>query len=201
MSDTDNPKSPFELISTEIKYQNPWMSVREDIVRNENGKEGLFGVATLKDGANVLIMDDDSNVYLANEYKYAVDAVLPGVFGGALDDGEEPISAARRELEEESGLIARDIIPLGALDPLTTIIKQREYCFLARGVKSGKRHLEDLEVINVIKVPFSTAVDWAMSGKISHGASVATILRAKIYLDELGSRGKEEMGSGVEAMA
>lgn len=174
---------PFKLISSEVKYENPWVSVREDRVRREDGKEGVFGVVTLHDGANVLLMDDNGDVYLANEYKYAIDAVSPHIFGGSMNRGEKPIDAARRELEEESGLKAREIIPLGYFDPLTTAIKEREYCFLARGVEPGKQKLEDFEEINVVKVPFSAAVAMAMTGEISHGASVATILRAKIYLD------------------
>jgi len=175
--------NPFKTLSTKVVYQNPWMSVREDKVVDADGKEGTFGVTTLKDGTAILLMDDDGDVYLAKEYKYAVDTETVAVFGGAIDEGEQPIETAKRELEEESGLKAKEIVPLGFIDPLTTILKQREYCFLARGVMSGKSRLEDFEVIKVIKVPFETAVDWAMSGKISHGASVAVILRAKIFLE------------------
>lgn len=176
--------SPFKLISTEIKYQNPWLSVREDKVVRPDGKEGIFGVATMQNGVAILLMDDDGDVYLAKEYKYAVDTETIACFGGATDEGEQPIDTARRELEEESGLKAKELIPLGFIDPLTTILKQREYCFLAKGVSSGEKSLEDFEVINTMKVPFETAVDWAMTGKISHSASVATILRAKIYLEK-----------------
>jgi len=177
--------SPFKLISTEIKYQNPWLSVREDKVVRPDGKDGIFGIVTMIDGSTILPIDNEGNVYLAKEYKYAVSEETLEAFSGGLEEGETFADAARRELKEETGFDATEIIPIGFIDPFTTVIKSRNYCFLARGLTEGKSHLDGGEIIDVVKMPFDKAVDMAMDGRISHGASVATILKAKIYLENL----------------
>ncbi len=180
--------NPFQLKSSEVKYQNPWITVREDAVVRPGGGDGIFGVVTMADGVTVLPIDDDDNVYLAQEYKYAVERETYEAISGGIDGDETPEQAALRELAEETGFRAREIIPLSYIDPYTTIVKSRNYCFLVKVAERGETRLDDGEIINVVKVPFETAVKWAMNGKISHGASVATILRAKIFID-----GKEKI--------
>jgi len=149
-----------------------------------DGEESIFGVVTMLDGSTILPIDDEGNVYLAKEYKYAVGEETIEAISGGIDEGEEPIDAARRELGEEVGFDAEEVVPLGFVDPFTTVIKSRNYCFLARGLKRVGAGLDEGEVVETVKVPFDQALGWAMSGKISHGASVATILRAKTLLDK-----------------
>ena len=177
-------KNPFILKLSEVKYQNPWISVREDKVVRPGGKDGVFGVVTMQDGITVLPMDDEENAYLAREYKYAVEDYTTEAISGGVDEGEQPIDAARRELKEEAGFDAEEMIPLGFIDPFTTVIKSRNYCFLARGLSGGgSTKLDGGEVVEIIKVPFAQAVEMAMSGEISHGASVAVILKTKLFLE------------------
>lgn len=176
-------KNPFILKSSELKYLNPWISVREDKVVRPDGKDGAFGVVTMQDGVTVLPLDDEGNIYLAREYKYAVDIETIEAISGGIDDSEESVDAARRELKEETGFDAKEIIPLGFIDPFTTVIRSRNYCFLARGLSGGDTKLDSGEIVEIIKVPFAQAVDMAMSGEISHGASVAVILKAKQFME------------------
>jgi len=174
--------SPFELKSSEVKYENPWICVREDKVVRPDGKDGVFGVVTMVDGVTVLPIDEEGNVYLAREYKYAVESDTIEAISGGIDEGEQPVDAARRELKEETGFGAGEMIPLGFVDPFTTVVKSRNWCFLARGLRGGETRLDGGEVVEIVKMPFARAVEMAMSGEVSHGASVAVILRAERYL-------------------
>ena len=64
--------NPFTLISTKKVYENPWISVREDTITKPNGKEGIFGIVTIQSGSNVVILDDEENIYLNREYSYGL---------------------------------------------------------------------------------------------------------------------------------
>lgn len=65
-------KNPFTLISSREVYKNPWIQVREDSVIRPGGREGIFGIVTVKDGSTVIALDDDNNVYITNEFHYAI---------------------------------------------------------------------------------------------------------------------------------
>ena len=72
--------NPFTLISTKKVYENPWVRLDEDRVEKD-GKKGIFGVVTMKSGVAVLLIDEEGQVILSKEYKYALkryDINLPG---------------------------------------------------------------------------------------------------------------------------
>ncbi len=99
-------KGPWQVINTDIKYENPWISVREDKVIRPDGKQGIFGVVTMVAGSSVLPVDEKGNVFLTKEYHYGVERTTIEVVSGAIDEGESPLEAAKRELKEEVGLVA-----------------------------------------------------------------------------------------------
>lgn len=104
--------NPFTLISTKKVYENPWISVREDSVIRPGGKEGIFGIIDMKDGVTVIAVDKENNIITTNEFAYAIDDYSLEVVSGGMDDGENPLDCAKRELEEETGYRAKEWIDL-----------------------------------------------------------------------------------------
>ena len=127
--------NPFTLISTKKVYENPWISVREDRVVRPGGKEGIFGVVTMNDGVTVIAIDHDDNVITTDEFAYALEKNSLEVVSGGMDHDESPLECAKRELKEETGYEAHEWIDLGYIDPFTSIIRSRNYIFLARDLK------------------------------------------------------------------
>ena len=175
-------KGPWHVVSSKTMYQNPWITVREDKVIRPDGKDGIFGVVTMLPGVCVLPIDTAGNVYLAKEYKYGAEKETIEVISGGYEEGEDRLAAARRELKEETGLEASEIIELGFIDPFTTIVSCPNYLYVARGLKEGVAEPEGTEVIDIIKAPYQQARDWVMDGTITHGGSVAVILMAGKYV-------------------
>jgi 8-oxo-dGTP pyrophosphatase MutT (NUDIX family) len=169
---------PYTVLSSEPRYRNRWIALREDRVIRPGGSEGLFGVVEMVAGSSVLAIDDEDNCYLVREYKYALGRDSLEVISGGIDDGETPLAAAQRELREEVGLIAADWQDLGAVDPFTTTIQCRNYLFLARGLSHTAAQLEDGEELSLVKLPLDTALQMVLAGEISHAASCILILRA-----------------------
>ncbi len=173
--------NPFKLISTEIKYQNPWISVREDKVVRPSGSEWVFGVVTMKDGTLILPVHGE-DVYLNYEYHYALGKYEYKLFGWAIDPLESPIQAAQRELSEESGIEWADWEYIGFIHPYTQTIQGTDHMFLVRNLSFFSSHLEDGETATLKKFSYKQALEMVYNGEITHGASVVSILRAKDIL-------------------
>lgn len=174
--------SPFELLASKQIYRNPWISVREDQVVRPGGSKGIFGVVTMKAGSSVLAITEDLQTFLTSEYKYAVGRLSLEVASGAIEEGEEPLDAARRELEEELGIQAGEWLDMGTIDPFTTVISSPNHMFLALGLTFTSQRLDVGEVLSVVRIPFLQAVEKVLSGEISHAASAVLILKAHALL-------------------
>ena len=175
-------KGLWEIVHSKIVYKNPWIQVREDSVIRPDNKEGIFGVVEMKSGVSVLPLDDVGNVYLTKEFHYAVERETIEVISGGIDENEDLLTAAMRELQEETGIQANEWIDLGSIDPFTTVVKSPNHLYLARGLSFSEANPEGTESIKVIKVSLAEAITWVMESKITHGASVAVILKAKAFL-------------------
>lgn len=175
-------KGPFQVLSSEQVYRNPWISVREDKVIRPGGNEGIFGVIEMQTGSTVLAIDEENMIYLVKEYKYGIEKDSMELMSGAIDEGESPLDAAKRELEEEIGIEAKEWVDFGLVNPFTTIVNSPNYMFLAMGITKSEQNLDEGEVLEIEKVPFSEAVNMVMKSEITHAASCVLILKANEYL-------------------
>lgn len=175
-------KGPYKVLSTRKTYENPWLSVREDRVIRPGGTEGYFGIIEMKAGSTVLALTRMNEVYLVKEYKYGIERDSIELMSGALEENETPLEAAKRELKEELGLEADEWIDLGVVDPFTTAVSSPNYIFIAMGVHEGEHSPDEGEVLEIIKTPFSNAIDMVMRSEITHSASCVLILKADRYL-------------------
>ncbi|KKR49765.1 MAG: NTP pyrophosphohydrolase including oxidative damage repair enzyme [Candidatus Curtissbacteria bacterium GW2011_GWA1_40_16] len=175
-------KGPWTITDSKTVYQNPWIKVREDKVIRPDGKNGIYGIVEMKHGISVLPIDNDGNVYLTREYHYAVEQITTEVVSGGIDKGENKEDATKRELREELGITASELIYLGKVLPLTSLVEITNHLFLARGLRFSEARPEGTEIIKVVKVSMKKAVDLVFDGTICDGTTVALILKAKEYL-------------------
>ncbi len=175
---------PYEIVMSHPVYENAWLKLREDRVKHRSGQESTFGVVSMKPGVTVLPMDEDGTVYLVREFKYALaDTTLEAVSGG-IESGETPEQAALREIGEEVGLVAAEWVDMGLINPFTTLVHSPNYMFLARKLSLNRRPGAQSagERIEVVKMPFEDALQAVLRGQITHGASVALILKTEIFV-------------------
>ena len=177
-------KNPYTLVSSKTVYSNPpWMQVREDHVLNVKGEDQIFGVTTIYSGVSVLALDDQLNTYLVNEFHYALDAEsLEAVSGGRHEHDESFLDCAKRELREETGIVAEHWVKLGVIQPLTTIFSCPQHLFLARKLQFTQSNPDKTEDIALIKLPLADAVEKVFKSEIVHAPSAVLILKADAYL-------------------
>ncbi len=176
-------ENPYQRLNSREIYANRWIQLREDDVIRPGGESGKFGVVTMRSGSSVLAVNKDQEVYLVKEYKYAVGRDSIEVISGAIEDGEPPLTAAKRELLEEAGLESGRWLDLGHVDPFTTVIRSPNYLFLALDVVEGESRPDAGEVLEVMKMPFAKALEMVMKGEITHAASCVLLLKAAIILN------------------
>lgn len=174
------PHGPWMIRGSRTVYSDPWVSVRIDDVTRPDGKPGTHGFIRVRSGVSVLPIADDGTVYLTDEFHYAVGQNTIEVVSGGIDEGEDPLVAAQRELEEELGIVARDWTALGSYHPFTSMLYSPTSLFVARGLDFVQARPEGTEQIRCVKTTFDEAVRMVLAGEITHGPSCVLILKAKL---------------------
>lgn len=173
---------PWLVESTVQRYKDDWLEVNEDRVIRPDGKPGSFATVRMKPGVSVLAMDDDGSVFLTIEYKYAIARESIEVVSGGVEEGESTMGAARRELREELGFEAGEWTALDSVDPFTSAINSPAALFLARKISVFEATPEGTELIKMLRLDLSEAVQMVMDGKITHGPSCVLLLKASLLL-------------------
>jgi 8-oxo-dGDP phosphatase len=156
-------------------YANPWMTVREDVVRRPDGGEGLYGVVDKPDYALVVALDGD-RVAMVEQYRYPLRLRRWEFPQGTAPDRAEmgPEELAARELREETGLRAACWTYLGLLDVAPGLSSQRGRAYLATELTSGTPAREDTEAD--MRFDWVTRADFerrARAGEITDAQTLA----------------------------
>lgn len=168
----------WTVLGSDLLYENPWIRVREDQVIQPDGKQGTFGVVELGPAVAVLPVHDDGSVSLVCVFRYTINAECIETVAGGIGEDEAAEDAARRELREEIGLAADEMIDLGETQQMTEIVVSPVRLFVARGLHDVSSNQDPTEEISRLDVPLAEAVSWALHGRIVHAATVALVLRA-----------------------
>ncbi len=187
MADSDHPPTSG-LISREGIYKGRVVDLSVDRVLLPNGNQTDLEMIRHPGAAVVLPLEmgDDGVEYamLVRQYRYAADGWLLEVPGGKLDGPEDPEVCARRELAEEIGFEAGELIGLGSILTTPGFTDERIWLYLGRDLKPtrGGPALEADEVLEVERIPLSNAISRAIDGDIIDAKTVAALLRAAAML-------------------
>ncbi len=174
---------PWKIKSSHCRFENAFLSLIEDEVIQPDGQPGAYATVTIKPGVSVLPLDAHGNVYLVCQFRYALGRDSIEVVAGALDEGELPAEAARREAREELGITARHWIDLGQVEEDTSLVRSRGYLFLAQDLEFGEIQPDGTEQIERLKMPLEKAVEKVMHSEIVHSPSAVLILKAHFHLN------------------
>lgn len=171
--------NPWKKLSGRVVYENPWITVREDQVISPTGKPGIYGVVEPRPATGVVALTDDHHVYLVGQYRYATDTYSWEIPEGGGDEGEDPLTTAKRELKEEAGLVASHWEQLGGEVHVSNCFSsERAYLYLAKGLTKGESQPDDTEVLQVKTVPFAECLRMVTNGEIFDSLTIIAIFRA-----------------------
>ncbi|HYY58823.1 MAG TPA: NUDIX hydrolase [Pyrinomonadaceae bacterium] len=172
----DETKNPWRTLSTREVYDNNWISVREDEVTRPDGERGIYGAVHYKNVAVGILPVEDDSIYLVGQYRYVLDRYSWEIPEGGCPQGEDILVAARRELEEETGLRATSWELMGRAYLSNSVSDELAVWFLATGLTEGERHPEGTEQLNVRQVTLSEALGMALSGEITDALSLLALM-------------------------
>lgn len=162
-------------------YENPWIKVSHEEVITPKGTDGIYGIVHFKNTAiGIVPLDDDGNIWLVKQSRYALNQYTWEIPEGGCPQGEEPLAAAKRELEEEVGLQAHDWQQLMTMHLSDSVSDEFCVIFIAKNLFAGTQALEASEDIEVKKLPLTEAIDMVKRGEITDAISVAALLRVAL---------------------
>ncbi|MCI5043407.1 MAG: NUDIX hydrolase [Aquisalinus sp.] len=173
-------RGPWQVHGEETVFENPWLALkRYPITQPNTGEPGEYGVVHFKNIAvGVLPLDDEGYTYLIGQHRFAFDAYsweLPEG-GGKLD--VRPEETARRELEEETGLVPASLLPLGSWQTSNSVTDERAVAFIATGLTPGQTAPDPSEVLSLRRLKFSELLALVMQGEIADAFTVLMVQTA-----------------------
>lgn len=169
-------RGPWTALRSQIKYSNPWISVREDQVICPDGSEGIYGVVEPRIAVGVLAMTENNELYLVGQYRYPTERYSWEIVEGGVEE-EDPLDAIKRELAEEAGLAAKNWQLLAQNIQLSNCYtSEMAHLYLATDLSPAFGVPDSTELLEVKSVKFSQALEMVLNGEITDSLSMLGIL-------------------------
>ena len=171
-------RAPWKTRASRAIYENPWMRLREDIAEMPDGRTTVYGVVQCKPAVGVLPLLDDDTVVLVGQYRYVFGEFSWEMPTGGAHPGESIEAAVQRELAEEAGFEAEDLVKLCHFHTSKSIVEEVAHIYLARGLRPARGQADATEFLEVRTFPFVEALQMVQRSEIKDSMTVVAILHA-----------------------
>ncbi|KXB87291.1 NUDIX domain-containing protein [Veillonella sp. DNF00869] len=168
-------------LSSEMKFDGKLIKVTYDVAE-VNGKEAWREVVHHPGASAVVAIDEDNRIIMEKQFRYALNDYLLEIPAGKLDAGEDPLVCAKRELEEETGIVASEWISLGTIATSPGFCNEVIHLYVAKGLSKGEIHWDEDEYVEVERYTFDELLQRIKEEKIKDSKSLSALLLAMPYL-------------------
>ncbi len=175
----------FKTLSTEVIHKNPWFEYKHDKCLLPNGQEAdYYYPETFGSGCSMVVpLLDDGRLLLTAQYRYLRDRQSVEFPCGGIQPPESPSETAQRELLEETGWRADDLIKVGSFEGLNGLVKDTAHVFVARGLEQVRSPQADpSETIEIMFRRIDEFEDMIKRGEIWDGQTLASWAMTRDYL-------------------
>jgi 8-oxo-dGTP pyrophosphatase MutT (NUDIX family) len=172
--------NPWKTINQQTAYENAWIRVEHHEVLNPAGKPGIYGKVHFKNTAiSVVPIDSEGFTYLVGQYRYTLNEYSWEVPEGgcSIESGESTLDAAKRELLEETGLVASEWTQLGEVYLSNSVSDEKAVMYVAQNLSQHQACPEETEQLKIRRLPLKKAIEMAQNGTITDALSVLTLLK------------------------
>ena len=149
-----------------------------DTVTLPNGKQSVREVIRHSGAVCVIPITDAGEVVMVRQFRYPFATTLLEIPAGKMEQGENALACAMRELSEETGAQAEEWTELGVVYPSVAYLDEKIYMYLARGLTFGQTHTDEDEFLNVERHPLGEVLNGVLQGDIPDGKTQIAILKA-----------------------
>ncbi|MEM9525067.1 MAG: NUDIX hydrolase [Bacteroidota bacterium] len=176
--------NPWQTKSTAVPYENPWIRVEHREVINPAGNPGIYGLVKYKNHAvGIVPVDAEGYTYLVGQYRYATDTYEWEIPEGGCPVGTDLLATAKRELKEETGLVAEEWTQIMDFYLSNSVTDEYGVAFLAKGLRQEEAEPEDTEDLALRRVPLEEAIQMTLDGRIKDALSVLALQRVALLED------------------
>ena len=178
--DQKNTLNTWKTLSSEQVYESAWISVNKHQVINPAGNPAIYSVVNFKNLAiGIVPLSHDGFIWLVGQWRYPLNAYSWEIPEGGGPLGEAPIETAKRELKEETGIVAKQFEEILQLHLSNSATDEHAYVFLATDLSFEESEPEESEDLQVKKIHINDAYQMALNGEITDAISVAAIFKVK----------------------
>jgi 8-oxo-dGTP pyrophosphatase MutT (NUDIX family) len=171
-------KNPWTINNNKLIYENPWISVEEFDVLTPTGSAGIYGKVSFKNKAlGIIPVDEDLNTWLVGQYRFPLNEYSWEIPMGGGPVGSDILESAKRELKEETGLLANKWTEIMRIHTSNSVTDEEGFVFLAEHLTAGETEFDETEDLKIIKIPLKDAIQMVMDGEITDSITVAGLLK------------------------
>lgn len=174
MSETHNP---WTVKTSKEVYDNPWIKVTEHAVTNPNGGDGIYGIVHFKNAAIGIIPYEDDHIWMVGQYRLPIGAYSWEIPEGGGPLNEDPLEAAKRELQEETGLTATHYQQICKFHLSNSVSDEWGVIYLATGLARGEAAPEDTEDLQIKKISLESVYADIEAGHITDSLTVMAVYK------------------------
>ena len=175
--------NPWVILDKSTMYENNWIKVIHHDVINPSGNKGIYGQVHFKNIAIAIVpVDNAMNTYLVGQYRFPLEMYSWEVPEGGCPFEELPVEAAKRELQEETGLLAHHFELLGNAHLSNSVSDENSYMYLATGLSQETAMPEETEELVIKKLPLTEAFKMVNEGIITDSLSVIALQKVELLL-------------------
>ena len=168
-------------LSSEMKFNGKLIKVTYDVAE-VNGKEAWREVVHHPGASAVVAIDENNRIIMEKQFRYALNDYLLEIPAGKLDAGEDPLVCAKRELEEETGIVASEWISLGTIATSPGFCNEVIHLYVAKGLSKGEIHWDEDECVEVERYTFDELLQCIKDEKIKDSKTLSALLLAMPYI-------------------
>ena len=168
-------------LSSEMKFDGKLIKVTYDVAE-VNGKEAWREVVHHPGASAVVAIDENNRIIMEKQFRYALNDYLLEIPAGKLDAGEDPLVCAKRELEEETGIIASEWISLGTIATSPGFCNEVIHLYVAKGLSKGEIHWDEDEYVEVERYTFDELLQRINDETIKDSKTLSALLLAMPYI-------------------
>ena len=165
-----------KILEQKIEFEGRRITVRRDRIIEPSGKEAIRDVVLHPGAVSIIAWSKPDEIVLIRQYRHATGQELLELPAGTLEEGEDPIDTARRELEEETGYRAGRIEHRATYYTTPGFTNELMYLYEASDLEPREQRLEDDEAIEVVPTPWEDALRMVHDGRIRDAKTLVGLL-------------------------